>query len=633
MTRNEEKLSDRDQAKDKVRHRYQETDTDNVEVIPARPSDEDLFNTDKEQRVGIYARVSTDGLSQVSSYELQIAHYGDMVQSRDNWELVDIYADEGISGTSLEHRDEFLRMVDDCKKGKIDLIVTKSVSRFARNIVDCIGTVRMLRSLDPPVAVYFESENIYTLNQDYEMQLTFSSSMAQEESHIKSKTMNTSYAMRFKRGIYMVPELYGYDLDEDGKLVINEYEAKVVRLMFFLYLYGYGCAYIANELTRMGVPNPSGNAVWSNSTVAGILRNERHCGDLRVHKTWTPNYLNHKSRKNRGDKPQYYKKNHHEAIVSREDYVAVQTLIDMSRHGYINITPELRAISSGILKGFVCVNPRWVTFGKDDYIKAAESVKKRFECLEQLKVSAEPGEMDMSDCEVVRGEFLGGRTPVTVTFRDNSIRFSLPAIRMMEASHVELLIDPLGGFMAVRKGKEDDSHSVCWSARKRGKTVKRIVNASGFIDMIYDLFSWNRKLTYRINGVFMEKDKEKVLLFDVRHTEILIPKHYAAVKEYYGQKMPQGSIVAYKKEWVESFGDSYYGNCFLSPVNVFDDTEKWDIGCAGTVALEPKIKIRDREELKGDIDSIMEDINGSGNGDYGKEDDGCGDDGPGDSKG
>ncbi len=173
MTRNEEKLNDRDQARDKIRQRYQEKNTENVVVIPAKPSEEDIFNTDKEQRVGIYARVSTEGLSQVSSYELQIAHYGDMVQQRDNWELVDIYADEGISGTSLDHREEFLRMIDDCKLGKIDLIVTKSVSRFARNIVDCIGTVRMLRSLSHPVGVYFESENIYTLRPDYEMMLSF----------------------------------------------------------------------------------------------------------------------------------------------------------------------------------------------------------------------------------------------------------------------------------------------------------------------------------------------------------------------------------------------------------------------------------------------------------------------------
>ena len=192
MTVYEENACDRDIIREKIRARYQETNNANVEVIPAKPRNDDIFNTDRQQRVAVYARVSTDGLSQVSSYELQKAYYGDMVSQRPNWHLVGIYADEGISGTSLTHRDDFLRMVNDCMKGKVDLVVTKSVSRFARNIVDCIGIVRKLRALNPPVGVYFESENIYTLLPDYEMQLTFTSSMAQEESHIKSKTMNTS---------------------------------------------------------------------------------------------------------------------------------------------------------------------------------------------------------------------------------------------------------------------------------------------------------------------------------------------------------------------------------------------------------------------------------------------------------
>ena len=202
MTVNEEKVGNKDLIKGRIRARYQSVSDENVEVIPAKPRNDDLFNTDRQQRVAVYARVFTDGINQVSSYELQKAYYGDMVSQRSNWELLGIYADEGISGTSLSHRDDFLRMIEDCMMGKVDLVVTKSVSRFARNIVDCIGIVRKLRSLNPSVGVYFESENIYTLHPDYEMQLTFTSTMAQEESHTKSKTMNTSLEMRFKRGMF-----------------------------------------------------------------------------------------------------------------------------------------------------------------------------------------------------------------------------------------------------------------------------------------------------------------------------------------------------------------------------------------------------------------------------------------------
>ncbi len=608
MTANEEKIESRDQARDKIRHRYQDTSTDDIEIIPAKPSYEDIFNTDKDQRVAVYARVSTDGLSQVSSYELQIAHYGDMVSQRPNWELVGIYADEGISGTSLEHRENFIRMIDDCLSGKIDLVVTKSVSRFARNIVDCISTVRTLRSLNPPVGIYFESENIYTLKNDCEMMLNFASSMAEEESHIKSKTMNTSYEMRFKRGIFMTPELYGYDHDADGNLVINEEEAKVVSLIYYLYLYGYGCTNIADRLTRMGVSTPSGNSVWSCTTITEILRNERHCGDVRAQKTWTVDYLKHKTRRNKGDKPQYYKKNHHEPIVSREDYVAVQSLIDMSRHGFISISPELRAISSGILKGFVCINPRWNKFGRDEYIEASKKIKRGFHCPDRICVSVEAGEEDLSDYEVVRGEFLGGRMPATITFKGREVKFSMSAIRKMDTEYVEMLIEPVGGYITVRTGAPNDSHSVCWCATKEERLVKRPINATGFIDAVFDLFLWNRDLIYRINGVFLEKGKEKLLFFDVKHTEILIPREYALPADPGDHERPRGSIVSYKKEWGRSFGDSYYGSRFLSPVNIFKSADRWNVGQKAIVALEPAIRLKDREELQCDIDRLIKDI-------------------------
>lgn len=608
MTTGEEKVDDKDRIREKIRKRYRDVSNDEIEIIPAKPRNDDLFNTDKQQRVAVYARVSTDGLNQVSSYELQKAYYGDMVSQRPNWDLVGIYADEGISGTSLNHRDDFLRMVDDCLKGKIDLVVTKSVSRFARNIMDCIGIVRKLRALNPPVGVYFESENIYTLTPDYEMQLTFSSSMAQEESHIKSKTMNTSYEMRFKRGIFMTPELYGYDRDRDGNLIVNESEAKVVALIYYLYLYGYGNTHIAKKLTDMGIMTPNGKDVWSVSTVLQILRNERHCGDLRAHKTWTPNYLDHKIKKNNGDKEQYYVKGHHDPIVSREDYVAVQTLLDMSRHGFVNVSPELRAIPAGALKGFVCINPRWNKYGKDEYIEASKTVGRGFSVPDSIFVSAEGGEEDMSDYEVVRGEFISGRRPLTITFKEKEVIFSMSAIRKLDVAYVEMLMEPVGGYLAVRAGKADDGQSVCWRHMKQGKMVRKRINARGFIDAVYDIFSWNKKLTYRVHGVFMEKDRERVLLFDIKHTVILIPKHYARIVFADDQRKQRGCVVAYKKEWANGFGDSYYGNMFLSPVNRFINMDKWDISGEAVVALEPKIRIRDREELKDDIDGLIRDI-------------------------
>lgn len=207
MKESEEKSSNIDEQKEKIRRRYKGINPEELEVIPALPQ-QDIFKAEKMLRVAVYARVSTDDPRQTSSYELQKNHYQDVVNKNPNWTLVEIYADEGISGTSLQHRDAFKRMIADCKAGKIDLIITKSVSRFARNVVDCIRYVRELSSLRPPVGVFFETEHINTLDPKSEMILSFMSTLAQEESHTKSEIMNSSIEMRFRRGIFLTPHYW-----------------------------------------------------------------------------------------------------------------------------------------------------------------------------------------------------------------------------------------------------------------------------------------------------------------------------------------------------------------------------------------------------------------------------------------
>lgn len=206
-------------TKEKIRARYKGINPDELEVIPALPK-ENIFEENKMRRVAVYARVSTGDPRQTSSYELQKNHYLDVVNRNPSWSLVDIYADEGISGTSLMHREQFKRMIADCKRNRIDLIVTKSVSRFARNVMDCIGYVRELKALNPPIGVFFETEGIFTLDGRSDMQLAFMATTAQEESHNKSEIMNASIEMRFRRGIFLTPKLLGYDLD-NGKMYLN----------------------------------------------------------------------------------------------------------------------------------------------------------------------------------------------------------------------------------------------------------------------------------------------------------------------------------------------------------------------------------------------------------------------------
>ena len=278
------------QQKAKTRQRMQvRIDPDNYEYIPAE-KETDYYDNDVHQRVAIYVRVSTDDIRQTTSFELQKKYYEDFVRQHPNWTLVKIYADEGKSGTNKEHRKEFMEMIDDAKAGKFEMIITKSVSRFARNLEDFIGVVRTLAHLKHRVGVFFESEAIFSLNDDAQLALTFQATMAEEESHTRSRSMEASLRMRLDHGIPLTPELYGYKHDADGKLTINPEEAPTVKLMFYMYLFGYTTQQIADALTALSRQTYYGNEVWSAGTVIGILRNERHCGDIITRKTYTPMY-------------------------------------------------------------------------------------------------------------------------------------------------------------------------------------------------------------------------------------------------------------------------------------------------------------------------------------------------------
>ena len=214
--------------KQRIRDRYKGVDTSELEVIPAKTV-EGLGESTSIRRVAAYVRVSTDNDEQTSSYELQKNYYTDYIKAQPGWEFVGIYDDEGISGTSLEHRKGMQQLIEDCKAGKIDLILTKSIARFARNIVDCLSVIETLKNLDPPVGVKFEADNIYTLDSNGRMILTILASVAEEESHSKSIIMNWSIDRRFSRGLFLTPALLGYDQDEDGSLVVNQDEAQTVK--------------------------------------------------------------------------------------------------------------------------------------------------------------------------------------------------------------------------------------------------------------------------------------------------------------------------------------------------------------------------------------------------------------------
>ena len=228
------------------------------------------------------------------------------------------------------------------------------------------------------------------------MALSFLATMAQEESHIKSDIMNASLAMRFSRGILLTPALLGYDKDENGNLVINEEEAKAVKLIFYMYLYGNTCKQIANLLTEYGRKTKKGNTKWNPNSVLQILQNERHCGDVLTRKTWTPDYLTHKSKKNKQNLEQRRWKNQHEPIISRSDFMAVQELIKNAKYGNKGFLPELKVIKNGILIGFIIINPRWSAFTVEEYTNASKSISASdLQESKELEVIVKAGDFDL----------------------------------------------------------------------------------------------------------------------------------------------------------------------------------------------------------------------------------------------
>lgn len=280
----------------------------------------------KPLQIAVYCRVSTDFHEQKYSYQLQMSYYTSYVQKQKNWNLYKIFADEGISGTSRKKRSAFNQMMADATEGKINYIITKSISRFARNTVDALHCIRTLRSLTPPVGVYFEKEKIDTLDSCGELIVTILSALAQDESRSISDNVKWTIQKKFQNGIDVtnLSCMIGYELGKNGEWLIQEEQACVVRYIYQRYLDGLSHAAIARELMEHGWVTGKGNPVWRGGGVYRILTNEKYVGDSLLQKTITKDLFTHQSIRNNGTLPSYYIRNHHPAIIDRSTWDAVQ---------------------------------------------------------------------------------------------------------------------------------------------------------------------------------------------------------------------------------------------------------------------------------------------------------------------
>lgn len=289
-----------------------------------------------KKNVAAYARVSSGKDAMLHSLSAQVSYYSELIQSHNDWEYVGVYADEALTGTK-DTRDNFQRLIADCKAGKIDLIITKSISRFARNTVTLLKTVRELKELG--IGIYFEEQNINTLSADGELMITILASYAQEESLSASENVKWRIHRDYEQGILplSVQNIYGYKRTADGGLEIVADESEVIKSIYELYLEGYGSSKISVFLNERQVPSNTGNR-WTEKKVRYILSNEKYIGDLLLQKSFRTDHLTKKTKKNKGEKPQYYVENNHEPIISREIFEAVQRELERRREKHCRCT-------------------------------------------------------------------------------------------------------------------------------------------------------------------------------------------------------------------------------------------------------------------------------------------------------
>lgn len=328
-----------------------------VHVIPAKERRIEQFLEDKKnrKRVAAYARVSTDDAEQLNSYEAQVSFYTEHIQSNPEWQFVKVYTDEGISGLMTKNREGFQEMITEALAGKIDLIITKSVSRFARNTVDTLTYVRKLK--EKGVEVYFEKENIYTMDSKGELLITIMSSLAQEESRSLSENVKWGQRKRFADGKVSLAykSFLGYRKGVDGRPEVVPEEAIIIKQIYRDYLLGMTYKGIASKLMENNIPSPRGKSVWHDSTIKSILTNEKYKGDALLQKKFTVDFLTKKMKVNEGEVPQYYVTNSHEGIVTDEVFEMVQ--IEMERRKKFNMGRSSNYFFSGRIICGCCGEP------------------------------------------------------------------------------------------------------------------------------------------------------------------------------------------------------------------------------------------------------------------------------------
>ncbi|MEA4964893.1 MAG: recombinase family protein [Oscillospiraceae bacterium] len=597
------------ESREQQRQIYRREETGEKMFIPAK-SKIDIYEDGRIFRTCAYCRVSTDNDAQLSSFELQQAHYAQVAGSHPNWNLTRIFADEGISGTSIKNRDEFNAMIAACEAGEYDFIVTKSVSRFARNLVDCISLIRKLKRLTPPVGVIFETDNLNTLSEDSELMLSFLATFAQEESVKKSESMIWSLKERNKSGKLLTPALLGYERprDEAGRYIkyapleIVESEAEIVRFIFDAFLAGHSTANIAALLTDIECQTKMGGTEWNEGSINYILKNERYCGNVLTWKTFTADLYEHRHKKNRQDRDQYLYTNHHEAIISLEKFEATQVLLENKKHHVCGGFPVMQVIEDGIFRGFVPINHHWINDDPNTYYDASNSVETK-ESIRKIRRSYFSA-FDFEGYQVVRGQSLTARFECpSITITNERIFFNVNCIRKFaDVPYIQLLLHPTERKIAIRPCKAEDVHSIRWRTDPGRPLLGKTISCQHFGNALYQIMDWNPDYLYRVRGTWAARGSDEIIVFNLPNAA---PAAYVNGEIGANANFRHRWVPLCPEEWSDTFGQEFYDYSIQNGFFFISRNYDWKAQTKATMLPDStNVTVLSADELQVSIESL-----------------------------
>ena len=617
----QERHNKREALRAEIRERVRNSSGDSEYFHKGKPAP-DIKDTG-HKNVAVYARVSTMNTAQTTSIENQEQYYTKRISENPDWDMVGIYSDEGRSGTDVKHRPEFLRLLEDANAEKMDLILCASVSRFARNTAQCLKYISKLRTMNPkhPVGVYFETEQIYTLNRDGEQALQIHAMLADWESQNKSRRMILSLDQRICTGQYPVLDLLGYRHTPEGDLIIQEDEAVTVRYIYIALLLGESCAEIARTLTEKERPSLTGKTEWSSSSIPGIISNERRWGDLEARKTICVDYREKVIVPNNEERDWAYVPGHHEGIVSPE--IAKAAMMMKSAAGRLDKgVPDVTVIGEGALKGYVSVSPHWKGMDRETYLNTCQSVYTEDE-LEKLykDIRIWSGE---DKPEVISFAFSGYQVPPGIMFlnkgmpaltiTNRSIKFSRACRKKLDdCEWIEMFYHPIMQSVIIREAEKDSPNAFRWVTDK-GNMVTQI-ECRTFSGILYDSLHWIKEYSFKFRGITKVRGNAKIMIFSLDEPLILTGKKEKSsdgkTAQYIlyttdGADCDSGNAVGkgYPKAWKRRMGMlSYFKGQRENKINRITED---DIRQEGIRTVNPLIgELPSRQELREEMERLL----------------------------